>query len=290
MNEDDDRLRLEAPAPLDDLAAMYLDLMKRCLTRTGFREVHRRVHVSPKRWLVWPFYAATAFSLSRFGIEMLERRPFDPTERTRGLDRPADAETMIGLRRLDDLQARVEDVLRRGVAGDLVETGVWRGGAAIFMRAILAAHGDRTRRVWAADSFRGLPRPDAARYPADAGDLHWALPELAVSLDEVKANFARYGLLDERVHFLEGWFKDTLPAAPIERIAVLRLDGDLYESTIDALSALYPRLSVGGYAVVDDYGAVAACARAVEDYRREHGIVEPIQEIDGIGVYWRRER
>jgi O-methyltransferase len=158
------------------------------------------------------------------------------------------------------------------------------------MRAILAAYGDRGRRVWAADSFHGLPKPDAARYPADAGDLHWTRIELAVSLDEVKRNFARYGLLDERVCFLEGWFKDTLPAAPIDRLAVLRLDGDLYESTLDALRALYPKLSIGGYAIVDDYGAVAACARAVEDYRREHGISEPIRDIDGIGVYWQRQR
>lgn len=269
---------------------LYLDLMKRCLTRTGFGEAYRPFSVSPKRRLVWPFYAAAYFALSRLGIEMMEHRPFDAEERALGRDRPVDAETMIGLARLANLQSCVEDVLRTGTAGDLIETGVWRGGAAIFMRAILAAHGDRGRCVWVADSFRGLPKPDAAQYPADAGDLHWTRIELAVSVEEVKRNFARYGLLDERVCFLEGWFKDTLPAAPIDRLAVLRLDGDLYESTMDALRALYPKLSIGGYAIVDDYGAVAACARAVEDYRHEHGITEPIRDIDGIGVYWQRQR
>lgn len=271
-------------------ASLYLDLLKRTLTRTGFGEAYRPFTVSSKRRFVFPFYAALYFVLSRFGIEMMEREPFDPAARATGRDRPVDAETMIGLRRLDNLQACIEDVLNQGIPGDLIETGVWRGGAVIFMRGVLAAHRDRERRVWAADSFQGLPRPDAARYAADRGDLHWARIELAVSLDEVKRNFERYGLLDERVRFLAGWFKDTLPTAPIDRIAVLRLDGDLYESTIDALRSLYPKLSIGGWTIIDDYGAVAACAKAVEDYRREHGITEPIEDIDGVGVCWRRER
>src|SRR5207249_3588916 len=115
------------------------------------------------------------------------------------------------------------------------------------MRAVLKVHQDPGRVVWAADSFKGLPRPDPIRYPADAGDRHWTHRELAVSLEEVQANFLRYGLLDEGVRFLAGWFRDTLPAAPIHRLAVLRIDGDMYESTLDVLRALYPKVSVGGY-------------------------------------------
>jgi O-methyltransferase len=95
-------------------------------------------------------------------------------------------------------------------------------------------------------------------------------------------------LLDEQVRFLEGWFRDTLPAAPIKRLAVLRLDGDLYESTIQALESLYDRLSTGGYVIIDDYGNVAGCRQAVHDFRARRGINEPIRPIDWAGVYWRR--
>ena len=110
-----------------------------------------------------------------------------------------------------------------------------------------------------------------------------------MSLRQVKANFRRYGLLNKQVHFLPGWFRDTLPTdPPIERLAVLRINSDLYESTIIALKALYPKLSRGGFVIVDDYGAVPACREAVGDYRREHGIVESMVEIDWTGVYWRK--
>jgi O-methyltransferase len=195
---------------------------------------------------------------------------------------------MVGLKRLDNVQRCVEEVLRDGVPGDLIETGVWRGGTAIFMRAILAAHGDRVRRVWAADSFQGLPPPDPERYPSDAGDTFHTYPQLAISLEQVKENFRRYGLLDERVEFLVGWFKDTLPGSRTGPLAVARLDGDMYESTMDALVSLYPRLSPGGWLIVDDYGAVPACRQAVDDYRAGKGIREPLEEVDWTCVCWRR--
>lgn len=140
-----------------------------------------------------------------------------------------------------------------------------------------------------ADSFEGLPAPDAEKYPADKGETWHLRPELSVSLEDVQRNFERYGLLDQQVRFLKGWFRDTLSKAPIERLAVLRLDGDLYESTIDALNPLYPKLSRGEYVIVDDYGIPSeGCRLAINDYRREHGINDPIVDIDGWGVYWRR--
>ena len=156
------------------------------------------------------------------------------------------------------------------------------------MRAALKAHGVKDRTVWVADSFEGLPAPNPEKYPVDAGlKLHEA-EFLAVSLETVKNNFRRYGLLDDQVKFLKGWFKDTLPIAPIEKLAVLRLDGDLYESTMDALVNLYPRLSPGGYIIVDDYGAIYQCKKAVSDYRKKHNITEPIIKIDWAGVYWQK--
>jgi O-methyltransferase len=157
--------------------------------------------------------ALTAAVKSR-GLEVVRRIPLDVEKRRQGLDWPEHAETMIGMQRMDNLQFCVTDVLRRGVPGDLIETGVWRGGAVILMRGVLKAYGDAQRRVWVADSFQGLPRPNPQRFPADAGDRHWTFPALAASLDEVRDNFARYGLLDHQVQFLPGWFSDTLPTAP----------------------------------------------------------------------------
>jgi O-methyltransferase len=196
---------------------------------------------------------------------------------------------MIGLRRLDNLQECVETVLKDGVEGDLIETGVWRGGSCIFMKAILAAYGDDRRKVYVADSFAGLPRPDPEKYPADTGDDLYQYDYLAVSLEQVKQNFAAYGLLDEHVVFLEGWFKDTLPHAPVEKLAVMRLDGDLYESTIEALESLYPKLQHGGFCIIDDY-ALPTCLQAVDDFRRTHGIRDDLVAVDWSGVYWRKSR
>jgi O-methyltransferase len=208
--------------------------------------------------------------------------------RKEGLGWPATAETMIGHKRLENLQYCVESVLADSVPGDLIETGVWRGGATIFMRAVLAAHGISDRLVWVADSFQGLPAPDVERYPADEGDTLWTIDQLAVSAATVRKNFKRYGLLDEQVRFLEGWFADTLPSAPIERLAVARLDGDMYGSTWDAITALYPKLSPGGFLIVDDYSVFTGCRRAIDDFRNREGITDPIAKVDWTGVYWRK--
>ena len=273
---------------LTEAQRLYLDLLKRCLTRTVLGAEDWQLFEPRRGTLLRTFYAPVAAFLRRQGLRVVRPVPFDFAKREQGQDWPAQAETMVGLRRLENLETLIVDVLRRGVPGDLVETGVWRGGAAIFMRGVLKALEDSERRVWACDSFEGLPRSDPEKYGADAGDPHWSFAELVVPLEEVKKNFARYDLLDDQVRFLPGWFRDTLPSAPVEHISLLRLDGDMYESTHIALESLYPRLSPGGYLVVDDYGAIPACRQAVTDFRARHEIDEPIHEIDWTGVYWRR--
>lgn len=197
--------------------------------------------------------------------------------------------TMVGRRRLDNIRVAVEAVLREAIPGDLMECGVWKGGACIFMRGILVAHGVTDRRVWVADSFQGLPSPDPATDEGlDLSAAHY--PQLAISIDMVRRHFARFGLLDDQVRFLHGWFADTLPAAPVDRLAVLRLDGDLYSSTMDVLAHAYDKVSPGGFIIVDDYGVIPQCARAVEDFRRARGITTPIVPVDITGVYWRKDR
>ena len=267
----------------DDPRALYIDLVQKSLTYSLYEGDDGRFFRPRESWR-----RALLRRLVPEDVRLIRHAP--DAKRAEGTDGPALALTMVGAKRLDNLRACVETVLRDGVPGDFIETGVWRGGAVILMRAILKAYGVTDRTVFVADSFEGLPKPDALRYPADAGDRHWTRRELAVSLDRVRANFARYGLLDEQVHFLKGWFKDTLPIAPIERLAVARLDGDMYESTMDAIEALYPKLQPGGFLIMDDYGAVPACKQATEDYRERCGIREPIVPIDWTGVYWRKTR
>ena len=207
------------------------------------------------------------------------------------------AVTMLPKVRLDSLQSCIGRVLDEGVPGDFIETGVWRGGASIFMRAMLKCRSETGRKVWVADSFEGLPEPDGEKYPVEAAAhqgavMKKAYKHFAAGLEEVKGNFATYGMLDDQVEFLQGWFKDTLPVAPIGQLAVMRLDGDYYESTRDALDNLYPKLAVGGFAIIDDYGEETwtYCRQAVEDFRAAHGIQEPLVRVDSKCSYWRRSQ
>jgi O-methyltransferase len=266
---------------------LYLDLLKQCLTRALFPESYEQVRpASPTRRRL---YGSFSRVLDGRGLALVRKVPFDANARAEGRDYPVEAETMIGLRRLDNIEVCVTDIIKRGVPGDLLEAGVWRGGAAIFMRAVLKACGDTRRKVWVADSFQGVPHVDP-QYPADGDDV--LAGQLAVSLDEVKENFGRYGLLDEQVEFLPGWFRDTLPNAPVDQLALLRLDGDLYESTIGPLRSLYSKLSPGGYVIVDDYHwfgeGDTGPKVAVDQFRSEHGITEELQQVDWSCVFWQR--
>lgn len=214
--------------------------------------------------------------------------PYATPVRMEGRDWPSLAHSMIGVKRLENTRELAERAIAEGIEGDFIETGVWRGGACILMRGILAAHRETGRKVIVADSFDGLPPPDPA-YPADDGDTHHTFRQLAISLEEVKANFAAYGLLDDQVEFLKGWFCDTLPGLRGRKFALLRLDGDMYQSTMDALTNLYDGLSVGGYCIIDDYGAIPSCKQAVEDFRTARGITAPLSEVDWTGVWWQKQ-
>jgi O-methyltransferase len=214
--------------------------------------------------------------------------PYDCDLREVGRDWPAVAHTMVGMRRLQSLCELAQRTLDDNIAGDFIETGVWRGGCCILMRGVLAANRVSDRKVYVADSFAGLPAPNADAFPADAG---WDLrghEELSVPLAEVKSNFARYGLLDDQVVFVKGWFSETLPTLAGGPFALIRLDGDLYESTYVALEALYPRLSPGGFVIIDDLNSLPPCRQAVDDYRSRVGISTPIEEVDWSAGWWRK--
>lgn len=231
---------------------LYLDLMKRCLTDWLHDDLHRLVSLP------------------------VREQGVPRAVRSKRREWPARAHTQMGLQLLDTVQFCVEEVLAKRIPGDFLEAGVWRGGASIFMRAILKAWEVEDRCVWMADSFEGLPQADPSSYPPDAG------------LESMLSNFARYGLLDQQVRYIKGGFQDALPQAPIGQLAILRIDGDLYQSILEALKHLYPKLAPGGYVIVDGYGMVPECKQAVHDFRAEQGIDDPIQFGDWTGIYWQR--
>lgn len=274
----------------EELREAYLDLLRRAVLglTVGPVTTYRPVERGSSR-----LTTLVARALRRRGGAVLaEPVRFDLSDNPQGTasvwDLPPWPMTMIGSARLGNVADCMRRALEEGVPGDVIETGVWRGGTTIFMRGVLRAYGETGRRVYVADSFQGVPPPDTETYPADAGtDLHlW--PGLAVSEQEVRANFERFGLLDDQVVFVPGWFRDTLPALRHHTWSVIRLDGDLYESTTDSLEHLYPGLAPGGWVIVDDY-EIPACRKAVTDYRERHGITDPIIEVDWTGICWKKD-
>jgi len=293
---------------------LYLDLIKRVLCNTIYEDD--------------PLFFYDGHNRPR------EPSGFELSRRVQGEDYPRVAHTMIGLRRLGNIQFCVEDALARNVPGDLIDLGVLRGGSAIMLRAVLKAYGVRDRRVFACDTFASNPPPRWAvltvgqvlkwlasipgkswhrrlylalqrwdtrfprmTHPSDemVELMLWFVrhPELSLrrklpDLDAVKSNFARYGMLDEQVVFLQGFFAETLPAAPIGQVAVMRLDGDTYESTRDGLELVYPKLAPGGYCIIDDYHSFPDCRLAVEEYRMKHNIADELAPIDDLAVYWKK--
>jgi hypothetical protein len=282
----------EAPSPELRQRFRYLGLLKRALVNLIYPEHELRM-----RFLEKPDAGMTDLERVRYLRDIRYREPdmYDAlinakqTSGIEGIKTYAFSHTMIGLSALDNLERCAETVFREHIPGDFMEAGVCQGGAAIFMRALQAAHGEKHRRLWAADSFQGLPLLESGPENAAGLDLsEGKVPYLAFGLKGVRDNFSRYGLLDDGVTFLPGWFADTLPTAPIAQLAILRLDADLYASTRDALAHLYPRVAPGGFVIVDDYGYYAACRQAVDEFRSVRGIDAPLQFVNRYVVFWRK--
>lgn len=192
--------------------------------------------------------------------------------------------TMVSPARLDNVEHAVRTVIAEGIQGDALEAGVWRGGVGLLIKALFESLGEKDRTLWLADSFEGLPAPSHTQDRGLPLNLNWMLP---ASVDEVRANFMSFRLLDERVRFLEGYFADTMPSAPIEKLSILRLDGDYYSSTIEVLEPLYDMVEPGGFVIIDDYGYHPGCRNAVHDFLTSRNLAPKIIPIDDHGVYWR---
>lgn len=280
-----------------DPKVLYLDLLKKTLTdylhidnelanAMPFEYCNRSTlwRRTSKDFLRW------AMRKMRFTVAKYNRTPIKERRERReiGRDIPPLAETMIGLKRLDNLHELIKVIINENIKGDFIETGVWRGGAIIFMQGVLRAYGVKDRKIWACDSFEGLPPPEPDKFPEDEGDPHHAISILAVSQETVKANIEKYGLLDDNIIFVKGFFEDTLPNIETGDLALLRMDGDMYGATIITLNSLYEKVVSGGFIVVDDYFALKGCKSAVDDFRRDNSITSMLQPIDKDAVYWRK--
>ena len=201
---------------------------------------------------------------------------------------PKNGESMTSLQSLEFLHRAVRDVLERNVKGDVIETGVWKGGSIIAMKAAFDAYGSKDRKFWVCDSFEGCPPPEVYSVSVGEGgindkeDNHWQIKHLQISEEDVRENFRKYGLLDDRVMFVRGWFHETIPniANQIEKISILRLDGDLYISTMPVLENLYDKVEKGGYVILDDVG-LKNHDRAVHEFRTKHNITTPLIRARG---------
>jgi O-methyltransferase len=243
--------------------------------------------MSHQRSLVAILKRTVIRALRQRGFRIVRTRHFDADLREQGLDWPLFCFTMTGMLRLNSLQSCIESVLARNVPGDFVETGVWRGGSAIFAKAVFRSHGANDRVVWCCDSFEGMPVPSAKDLSIDNNTDFSDRDYLVASEATVRRNFSKFGL-SENVRFVKGWFCDTLPSAPIKQIAILRIDGDLYDSTRDVLYNLYHKVSPGGYVIVDDYKSWKGCRKAVDEFRMKNGILDEIVDIDPHAIFWRR--
>lgn len=192
--------------------------------------------------------------------------------------------SMIGRKRLENIKLCLDYVRENKIDGDFLEAGVWRGGASIFAKGYIE-HYELDKKVYCADSFKGLPKP------TNKNDINYDysernMPILSISKEEVELNFKKYNLLDNKVVFIEGWFEETLPKISNINLSVLRVDGDLYSSTKTVLENLYSKLNVGGIVIIDDYGDFPQCKLAVDEFINFTKIKCKIEKIDWSAIYW----
>lgn len=213
---------------------------------------------------------------------------YNDRQRTYAQDYPPFGYTMIGKRRMDNLRASIEEVNRNGIEGDIVELGVWRGGAMMFAAGV-GQESNHQRDIHLFDAFGTIDE-----YNSDGhGDVK-KRDFLSVPLNEVQEAFEYFNLDGPHIHYHVGLFKDTVPKwkkeYPNRAIAVLRIDGNFYDSYQDAFYYLYENVPIGGIVILDDLSSYQpAVLRFWQDFVKDQGIVEEPVNIDG-GAKWFRKK
>jgi len=199
--------------------------------------------------------------------------------------------TMTSRERMYSVFQAARYIARAGVPGDIVECGVWRGGSSM-MAALTLAEEAQARRFWLYDTYEGMPEPGAEDYGLHGEDPHaeWARNQREeinewcyAPLAEVRANLTGVGVGADRLELVVGKVEDTIPAAAPEQIALLRLDTDWYESTLQHLEHHCARLVCGERLILDDYGHWGGVREAVDRYLREHGVALLLNRVDYAG-------
>lgn len=237
-------------------------------------------HFSHMKWL-HAFLGRLGYQLVMIGTEFQDIpeshkdiykkvRPFTMTSET-------SVYTLIGL---------IEYLRKQGIEGDIVECGVWRGGMMMAATQALSLTGDLNRHVYLYDTFEGMCEPGVhdgdkanslfTEYKRSDGTSNWCRS----TLEEVKSNVATSGYPSDKVHYIKGKVEDTIPGKTPERIALLRLDTDWYESTLHEFEHLFPLVSVGGVVIIDDYGAWAGSRKATDEYFEKHGLKCYLHRVD----------
>jgi len=196
---------------------------------------------------------------------------------------------MTGLRRLNSVEWLITDCLSRGVPGDFIETGVWRGGTSAVAATTMRILRGTGRTTFLADSFQGIPDVDLSQYPKDKAHESTTRMEILDNNSEenvvkLLSSVGLFGYKDYPIVLLKGYFNESLPKARAEGkfkngFAMIRLDGDTYMSTMQAIEVLYPLLHVGGFVVVDDFTDWIGCFAAIMDHRKLHHITTPIVPV-----------
>ena len=221
------------------------------------------------------------------GCDLTKLQPYQGRLRWYGKDWGPYAHAMVGHKRLRNVRAAIESVIADGVEGDFAELGVWRGGVCIFAKLCLDAYGQPARRVHAFDVFGDLPAYGAGKARRNF---------LSVSEEQVRHNFEKYGLtLDDSIVFHKGLFQQTarefrLTTPATTRLAVLRIDGNFYESYEDAMYYLYELVPVGGIVIWDDYGSSGSVKRMWKEFRTNYSMPEELHAVDNDGVWWRKTK
>lgn len=243
------------------------------------------------------------FALGELGYEVVRSRPeLGPSERSEyppdfdermvALCRSVRPFTMTSPERIHALRESVRHVTKHQIPGAIVECGVWRGGSMMTAAATLLESDDRSRTLYLFDTFTGMPEPsdidkdnrgELAATRLEREDRTTGAVWANSPIDEVRRNMRATGYPEDRVVLVAGRVEQTIPDAAPEQIALLRLDTDWYESTRHELVHLYPRLSVGGVLIIDDYGHWEGARRAVDEFIEEHRLKLLLSRIDYTG-------
>lgn len=264
---------------MSQVSSSYLDDLRDSLTCKKGGSYIDRIHIlDSKEWRIEPRLATD-----------------DEIDNHRIL--PRDALTMIGTKGLDNIHYCIKQCIKNKVPGGFMETGVWRGGACIFAAGCFKFYNEK-RPVYVCDSFEGLPLPS---HEKDAGHEYYnEATYLKISQETVRKSFEKYNLLSDDVFFIEGYFEHTMSELAKEdfQLAVLRLDGDMYTSTLSVLENMYDKVSPGGYIIVDDF-CLELCRQAVYEFRDKRKITDPILsattwQSNGVSypsiVFWKKSQ